>query len=82
MNTILNQPLQSDSDPSLLESFFKAYPPEKTEKILWRWLSASVKNDFTGISEEDRQEFSDFFERLHQLEQLSLTMQKSEGGQE
>ncbi|WP_207531808.1 hypothetical protein [Desertivirga arenae] len=68
MNTILNQQLQSDSDPSLLENFFKTYPPEKTEKILWRWLLASVKNDFTGISQDDMHEFSDFFEKLHRLE--------------
>ncbi|WP_207424312.1 hypothetical protein [Desertivirga brevis] len=68
MNTTLNHQLQADSDPSLLENFFKAYPPERTEKILWRWLLASVKNDFTGISQEDMQEFSDFFENLHRLE--------------
>ncbi|WP_207423756.1 hypothetical protein [Desertivirga brevis] len=70
MDATLNHDPDSFPGLGLMETFFQCYPPEKAEKLLWRWLLASIKNDFTGISESDFREFSDFFERLHKLEMV------------
>lgn len=66
----MNATLNPTSLPQLklLEDFFNDYPAEKAEQLLWCWFVACLRNDFSKISQEELQEFSDFFERLNKLE--------------
>jgi len=60
-------PLQPLSPSELLESFFKTYPAEKAQAILWSWFVLSIKGQFCKLPPRELQEFGDFFEHLDLL---------------
>lgn len=81
MNTTLIPISTLFHEKKLLEEFFTDYPTDKAEHLLLRWLRAGLENDFSKVAQEDLQEFSAFFERLHLLEKQCMTVQKSDGGE-
>lgn len=68
MEATLNSSLQPFPDLKMLENFFAEYPPERVERLLWRWVLACIRHDFNDITEEEFFEFSEFFAKLQQLE--------------
>ena len=51
----------------ILESFFKAYPPEEARNILWKWYSLKVELIPNELTKGEIQQFTDFFDQLHKL---------------
>ncbi len=67
---------QSQSPSELLESFFKTYPAEKAQAILWSWFVLSIKGQFSKLPPKELQEFGDFFESLDLLIQTVNLLRK------
>ncbi|WP_256009118.1 hypothetical protein [Desertivirga xinjiangensis] len=68
METNISSPERSLEVLELMEKFFRRYPPEKAERILSNWISFYTIAGFVRFP-EDIQEFADFIEQLHELEQ-------------
>lgn len=52
----------------LMEKFFRAYPPEKAERIFWELLFLQGDYEFNMLPEETIREFSDFINKMAELE--------------
>ncbi|WP_207532283.1 hypothetical protein [Desertivirga arenae] len=69
MSTSLNPDSRSLSQVKVMQDFFKDYPAAKAEQLFWHWFLLCLNDDFRDVGQEDLQELSQFFDRLHELEQ-------------
>lgn len=69
MSTSLNPNSRTLDHKKMMQEFFDDYPASKAEELFWHWFLLCLNNDFKDVGEEDLQELSQFFDRLHQLEQ-------------
>ncbi len=59
-----------------MEKFFETYPPIKVEAMLWHWSFLCAERDFSTLSEQSVEEFTDFFKQLEELASASQEIHK------
>ncbi len=77
MKPIENIPIEILAPAQVIEYFFKDYPTEQAQHLLWCWLKLGANNKIGKLHPKELQQFTDFFERLD-LVVLSLSLLKQE----
>jgi len=77
LKSTTNIPIEILAPAQVIELFFKDYPTEKAQLLLWCWFELGLSNKIGKLHPKELQQFTDFFERLD-LVVLSLSLLKQE----
>ncbi len=72
-----NIPIEILPPAQVIERFFRDYPAEKAQSLLWCWFELGLSSKVGKLHPKELQQFTDFFERLG-LVVLSLSLLKQQ----